>query len=107
LAANDAEISEMLSCLPVQFNEADGGGFSFMAACNDKDGNLWTGDQRVMDEMFMLGMAIGRVKSPLPRDMWSALPGGVPYYMVMTEKFPVEILEAPGLLPDDDGGFAP
>ena len=88
-------IESMLSELPLEFHESSGGGMSFLNACNDKDGKLWTGLHQRMEQLFQLGIGIGRVKCLMPKDMWSALPGGMPYYVVTTA--PAEGKEAPPL----------
>jgi len=72
-------ISAMLDELPESFSQ----GMSFLAACDDKGGQQWTGEHRVMEQLFLLGMAVGRVKECLPREMWVLLPGGAPYYLVV------------------------
>jgi hypothetical protein len=82
LEGRRAEIVAMLDELPEQFHEKSGGGWSFLNACNDKHGNQWTGLHQTMEQLFQLGIAIGKVKSLMPREMWEALPGGVPYYVV-------------------------
>lgn len=82
LKAREADIASMLSQLPKEFMADGGGGCSFLAACNRADGEQWTGLHQTMDELFCLGMAIGKVRLCLPRDLWSALPGGMPYYAV-------------------------
>lgn len=58
-----------------------GGGYSFLAACTDRNGNLW-GQQFSVDQLFSLGRAIRVVTELLPRKYWSALPGGMPYYRI-------------------------
>ena len=85
------EILEMLLELPEEFQASVGGGMSFLNACVDKDGRQWTGEHRVMDQLFLLGTGIGRVKLCLPREVWDALPGGMPYYIVLDRK-PQEML---------------
>ena len=82
LESHKAEIVAMLDELPEQFQEKSGDGWSFLNACMDKHGNQWTGFHRTMEQLFQLGIAIGKVKSLLPRKMWSALPGGMPYYVI-------------------------
>ena len=82
LERSKPEIIEMLNELPSQFKEKSGGGWSFLNACNDKDGNLWTGFQQTMEQLFQLGIGIGKVKCLMPRDMWKVLPGGMPYYVI-------------------------
>jgi hypothetical protein len=77
------QIAALLAELPEQFRESDGGGWSFLNACDDKHGRQWTSFHRAMEQLFMLGLASGQVKELLPRDMWAALPGGMPYYVVL------------------------
>jgi hypothetical protein len=85
------EITKFLDSLPEAFQEKTGGGWSFLNAFTDKDGNQWTGLHRTMDFLFCLGMAAGRVKSCVPRELWTILPGGMPYYVVTAERFKVPI----------------
>ena len=82
LESHKAEIVAMLDELPEQFQEKSGGGWSFLKACNDKHGNQWTGLHQTMEQLFQLGIGIGKVKSLMPREVWSALPGGMPYYVI-------------------------
>lgn len=84
------EIVEMLAELPDEFQESGGGGWSFLNACNDKHGDQWTGMHRTMEQLFQLGLAVGKVTCQLPRESWSALPGGMPYYVVNTDFQEVE-----------------
>ncbi len=83
LQENKKNIVDMLSCLPKEFMQNAGGGYSFLAACNDKDGNQWTGLHLTMEKLFALGIGIEKVKCLLPREIWSALPGGMPYFVVL------------------------
>jgi len=69
--------------LPEQFKGSAGGGWSFLNACDDKHGNQWTDLHLRMEQLFQLGIGIGKVKCLMPRAMWSALPGGMPYYAVI------------------------
>ena len=81
LATHKQEIIDLLNELPDSFKEKSGGGCSFLQACVDKNGNQW-GEHHSMEELFCLGIAIGKVENLLPRDMWEMLPGGVPYYVI-------------------------
>lgn len=72
------KIQALLAELPDTFKE----GMSFLEACHNKEGELWTGDHNSMEQLFILGLAIDQVKECLPRDLWGALPGGMPYYIV-------------------------
>ena len=76
------EIVEMLGELPVEFRKSGGGGWSFLNACMDKDGNQWTDFHLTMEMLICLGMGVGYVTCPLPREIWDALPGGMPYYVI-------------------------
>jgi hypothetical protein len=80
-AARD-EIRAMLAELPDQFRKSGEGGWSFLNACQDRHGSQGTGLHADMEILFMLGIAAGLVTEVLPRDLWSALPGGMPYYAV-------------------------
>ncbi len=82
LKLHEIEIADMLSELPDEFQVSGGGGWSFLNACNDMNGIQWTGFHRIMELLFLLGIAIGKAKFQLPREMWSALPGGMPYIVV-------------------------
>lgn len=83
LKMKKADIESMLAQLPPQFRQDSGGGYSFLAACQRADGVQW-GEHKTVDELFALGMAIGKVQCCLPRELWGALPGGMPYYVVVT-----------------------
>lgn len=76
------EIHNMLGELPDNFRSSGGGGWSFLNACMDKHGYQWTGLHRTMEHLVQLGIATGEVEYLLPREMWSALPGGMPYFAV-------------------------
>ncbi len=76
-------ISSMLDKLSDDFRQSKGGGMSFINACDDRNGVQWTGLHATMEKLFCLGMAIGKVKSLMPRDMWDVLPGGMPYYVIL------------------------
>lgn len=82
LENHKTEIEALLDELPDEFRLSGGGGMSFLQACNDKHGYQWTGLHQHMDQLFMLGIAINKVQTLFPREMWSALPGGMPYYAV-------------------------
>lgn len=88
------EIAAMLEELPDEFKESGGGGMSFLNACNDRHGNQWTDMHRAMEQLFQLGLATGKVACLLPREMWSTLPGGMPYYVVNNSLKEVELRAA-------------
>jgi len=82
LNSHREEIVAMLGELPTAFKRSAGGGHSFLEACNDKYGNQWTGFHTNMEQLFQLGIAIGMVECQVPPELWPALPGGKPYYVV-------------------------
>lgn len=85
LAAHGPAIWEMLSQLPEQFKETGGGGWSFLNACMTQTGDQW-GEHRNIDQLLALGIASKQARILFPREMWSALPGGMPYFVVMQAK---------------------
>lgn len=79
------EVATMLQGLPKEFrkpNVGGGGGWSFLNACNDANGEQWTGFHLTMESLFALGIALGLAEWVLPRDLWSVLPEGMPYVVV-------------------------
>lgn len=78
----EENIASLLSQLPDSFQKTGGGGFSFLGACETQDGEQWTGQHQMMEKLFMLGFASGKANFCLPREAWSALPGGMPYITV-------------------------
>ena len=87
LKANKENIISMLSELPEALMENTGGGISFLQMCNDTDGTQWTGLHKQLDELVALGLAIGRMEYLVPKELWSSLPGGMPYLKVnLTDK---------------------
>jgi hypothetical protein len=82
LNQNRTQIIELLNELPKQFKKNGGGGWSFLQAFQDKDGRHWGGHKN-MQELILLGIAIGKVEFLLPREMWSKLPGRMPYIVIL------------------------
>lgn len=82
LKQHESEIAALLTELPIEFQESGGGGMSFAHAYLDRYGNQWTGRHRVMEQLFLLGLASDKVTCLMPREAWRTLPGGLPYYMV-------------------------
>ncbi len=82
VAEKAAQIGAMLAELPVEFQSTGGGGGSFLNACQTKSGEQWTGLHRQMERLLVLGIAAGKARWLLPRNLWVALPGGMPYVSV-------------------------
>lgn len=79
------KIDSMVEQLPDAFWEARGGGYSFLNACHDREGHQW-GEHRNMEQLVVLGIAIGRMEYCTPRSLWDSLPGGMPYVVVREKK---------------------
>lgn len=79
------EINALLDQLPELFHESIGGGWSFLNACMNRDSEQW-GEQRDVELLMCLGIAIGRVAYCLPREMWEILPGEMPYFVIKDVK---------------------
>lgn len=73
------EIRSFVNQLPSQFFKDVGGGWSFLNLCMREDGVQWTGLHLVCEQLYALAAILGMAKIQLPRELWSALPGGVPY----------------------------
>jgi hypothetical protein len=82
LKSHRAQIEALLLELPEGFQRSTGGGMSFLNACLDRHGDQWTDFQQEMEQLFLLGIAIGKAKCQTSRDLWKYMPGGVPYYVV-------------------------
>ena len=79
------EVAAMLAWLPANFHvgEGGGGGWSFLNACDDRQGRQWTGLHRTMDMLFQLGIGLGLCKYLMTREMWASFPGGMPYVQIV------------------------
>lgn len=92
IAEKRDEIVAMLGELPQNFMEESGRGrgWSFLQAHKDQHGHQWTDEHRVMEHLFQLGIAAGVASYIMSREMWTAMPGGVPYIVVYAEPKAVE-----------------
>src|SRR6266478_1898966 len=84
IASRSEQIRDLLDQLQDPFQASKGGGWSFLNACNDRDGHLWTGEHRIMEALICLGIAANRAKW-LMKEMAHIMPGGVPYVVVGIE----------------------
>lgn len=83
LAVHKTEIEALMDELPEGFKKnSKDEGLSFLAACQDRHGNQWTDFHGRMEELFLLGMAVGKAVSLLPKPFWSILPGELPFYAI-------------------------
>ena len=77
-----AKVIEWLKALPHQFRRNAGGGWSFLEACNQENGVLWTGLHQRVEQLFCMAVGLKLAECQMPRDMWAMLPGGLPYYAI-------------------------
>lgn len=71
-------ILALIGELSDDFIDGKGGGMSLMNLVVDKHGNQW-GEQWQADLFFALAKGLSLARFCLPREMWSSLPGGMPY----------------------------
>lgn len=76
-----AEIHSLLKQLPKEFQELSGGGWSFLNACLDTEGKQW-GEHKNIEQLLALGLAADLASFLMPRNVWQAMPGGMPYFVV-------------------------
>jgi hypothetical protein len=87
LATHRGEIASLLGQLRDEFMDNGGGGWSFLNLCEDRHGRLWTGEHRACEALIVLGKGLDLADYLMPRDLWSAFPGGVPYIVVKRTAF--------------------
>lgn len=87
------EIHSMLLNLQDEFQEDKGGGYTFLNMVMDKEGNHCM-EQMTAQELLLLGLASGWACTPMPRELWIALPGGVPYVMVNENRETIEPIKS-------------
>jgi hypothetical protein len=78
LESHKAEIAALCNELPDEFQKSKGGGWSFLNLCQTKAGVQW-GEHRNCEQLVVLAVATKQGSYPMPRDMWSMLPGSMPY----------------------------
>ena len=84
LANHKAEILDMLNELPADFHDEAGGGMSYMHAGKTKYGDQWA-EHPTIDKLLVLGIATEQAQILLPRDLWHALPGQMPYFSITSK----------------------
>lgn len=84
LQTHKEEVRAILNEMPPEFHKATGGGATFLNLCMDKHGAQW-GEHANMEQLVILGMALKMATYSLPKELWSVLPGGMPYVTFDTE----------------------
>jgi hypothetical protein len=84
LESHRQDVTDMLRELPDTFKKRGGGGMSFLNMCLTKTGHQW-GEHHDMDDLLCLAIGLKLGEIQVPREMWSALPGGFPYVVFDVE----------------------
>lgn len=79
LEVHREDIRSMIEQLPKEFLKSGGGGWSFLNLCMRADGVQWTGLHWVQEQFFAIAAGLSMAKIQIPRNLWSAFPGGMPY----------------------------
>jgi hypothetical protein len=81
LEGHRADVEGFLRQMQPEFFADTGGGWSFLQLCQTRDGRQWA-EHPTMEELCGLGIALGLVRWCAPRELWPALPGGMPYLVI-------------------------
>lgn len=85
LQSHREDVKSMLHQLPDEF--INGGGWSFLNMCMTADGEQWTGLHLRQENLACMAIALGLgYWVPVQRELWSAFPGGVPYFGVVKDE---------------------
>lgn len=86
------EIIRMLLSLHDDFRaDSRGGGGSVVMAMVRGNGKRWTDDPKDVEKLIALGLGVGLLTFPAPREQWSRLPGGLPYIRVEITRHGVRV----------------
>jgi hypothetical protein len=89
LADKKARLIELMNDLHPNFMKNTGGGWTFLNLPFEKDGRHW-GEHPDCEAFIAMCIGNGLAKYSMPREMWDALPGGVPYVVFSKEGFDEE-----------------
>jgi hypothetical protein len=75
-------VKTWLAALPREFRKNEGGGWSFLKACEQSNGVQWTGLHQRMEQLFTLALGLGLAEYNAGREFWANLPGDMPYITI-------------------------
>jgi hypothetical protein len=80
LAESEGQLKEIIrEVVTDEFIQGSGGGgMSFLSLCMDRAGVQWA-EHGTMEMLLALGIGLKLAGFCLPRELWGALPGGMPY----------------------------
>lgn len=88
LETHRAQVVAIIDQLHTEFlaeDEGGGGGWSFLNLCMTKDDMQW-GEHMNCEDLIVIATGLGLCEYSMPRQFWSALPGGMPYVVFRKEK---------------------
>jgi len=71
-------VTALLAELPAEFKE----GYTFLNFCTTKDGEQWTSEHIVCEQLIVMAIGLDLMSYCMPREMWAILPGRVPYLII-------------------------
>lgn len=85
LHLHEAAIRSFVDEMAPEFFADSGGGWTFLNLAIDRHGAQWTDLHQRMEQLVQLAIASGMARYCLPRELWSSLPGAVPYIVFTRE----------------------
>jgi len=79
LKSKEKLISDMLKELPDNFRTT---GDSFLNMCMRNDVSQWCDLHQIMEQLLLLGLAIGKIHYVQERDCWGNFAGGMPILFI-------------------------
>lgn len=83
LESHRQEVVSIIEKMPTGFQAGNGGGQSFLNLCMTESGEQW-GEHRNVEQLVVLAIGLKVGRYCLPKSMWSALPGSMPYIVFNT-----------------------
>lgn len=106
LESHRADVVSMIEQLPTEFLREGGGGWTFLNLCMRRDGVQWTSFQTAQESLYVLAAGLGLARFQLPREVWEALPGAMPYLVFSTTPFDDAEKEKDAVNKDPEGEAA-
>lgn len=78
LESHREKVRWFLNEMPAPFHKSTGGGWSFLNLCVDRNEEQWA-EHPTMEQLVVLAIGLHMGSYCVPRELWGALPGSVPY----------------------------
>jgi hypothetical protein len=92
LNKNKDQVVKWLSEFEDGFMKGTGGGQSFLTFCQTKDGSQW-GGHKDCQNLLVLAIGLDLMGYCAPKEVWKALPGGMPYVFINLPEDKLEIVK--------------